>query len=295
MKKLLTLLLFVAIMAGGHALKSSAQTTLFAYPTAPDTCKTLESRCNYLVQRFWDGCNLSKPIKAENDSLLLTAVRDYLEIMMNANVNVSLASVRNLMFKAQSNQSNFLKIAQAAEMLLYMQPTTMIDDVYLAFANSVAGATWAEKNVRAHFRRQVKAIEASKLMAPIADFEFTALGGGKDRLYDKADTCQSYLLVFTRDDSDGSFARLRLSTDAGINAAIASGRLKVYDITVGRPGANWAKESADYAKQWTVGNYPDALNALDIRMLPSVFILDKDHRVQAKNISVDQVKDMSNR
>ncbi len=295
MKKLLTLLLFVAIMAGGHAFKSSAQTTLFAYPTAPDTCKTLESRCNYLVQRFWDGCNLSKPIKAENDSLLLTAVRDYLEIMMNANVNVSLASVRNLMFKAQSNQSNFLKIAQAAEMLLYMQPTTMIDDVYLAFANSVAGATWAEKNVRAHFRRQVKAIEASKLMAPIADFEFTALDGGKYRLYDKADTCQSYLLVFTRDDSDGSFARLRLSTDAGINAAIASGRLKVYDITVGRPGANWAKESADYAKHWTVGNYPDALNALDIRMLPSVFILDKDHRVQAKNISVDQVKDMSNR
>ncbi len=317
MKKLLTLLLFVAITAGGHAFDASAQSTLFAYPTAPDTCKTLEGRCNYLVQRFWDGCELSKPIKAENDSLLLTAVRDYLEIMMNANVNVSLASVRNLMFKAQSNQSNFLKIAQAAEMLLYMQPTTIIDDVYLAFARSVADATWAEKNVRAHFRHQVKTIEASKLTAPIANFEFTALGGGKSKLYDKADnerldriekylkgkghlynkadTCQSYLLVFTRDDSDGSFARLRLSTDAGLNAAIASGRIKVYDITVGRPGANWAKESADYAKHWTVGNYPDALNVLDIRMLPSVFILDKDHRVQGKNISIDQVKDMFNR
>lgn len=294
MKKLLTLLLFVAITVGGHAFKLSAQTTLFAYPTAPDTCKTLESRCNYLVQRFWDGCQLSKPIKAENDSLLLTAVRAYLEIMMNANVNVSLASVRNLMFKAQSNQSNFLKIAQAAEMLLYMQPTTIIDDVYLAFARSVADATWAEKNVRAHFRHQVKTIEASKLTAPIANFEFTTLGGGKSKLYDKADTCQNYLLVFSRDDSDGSFARLRLSTDAAINAAIASGRLKVYDITVGRPGASWAKESADYAKSWTVGSYADALNELDLRRLPCVFILDKDHRVQAKNLSIDQMKDMVN-
>ncbi len=295
MKKLLTLLMFVAIAAGGYGFSVHAQTTLFAYPTAPDTCRTLETRCNYLVQRFWNGCDLSKPIKAENDSLLLTAVSDYLEIMMNANVNVSLASVRDLMFKAQSNQTNFLKLAQAAEMLLYMQPTTIIDDVYLAFAKSAADATWAEKNVRNHFRRQVKLIETSKLMSPIADFEFNEMGGGKRHLYDKADTCENYLLVFSRDDSDGSFARLRLSTDTGISNAVASGKLKVYDLTIGRVGADWLNNSADYAKTWTVGNYQDAADEIDLRRMPCVFVLDSRHRVLSKNLSVDQVKDMFNR
>ena len=295
MNKLISLIAFVALSLSGFAFEASAQSTLFTYPQAPDTCRNLETRCNYLVQRFWDGCELSKPIKAENDSLLLLAVRDYLEIMMNANVNVSLASVRNLMFKAQSNQTNFLKIAQAAEMLLYQQPTSMIDDVYLAFAKSVADATWAEKAVRNHFRDQVKTIEASKLMSPITDFDFNEINGGKRHLYDKADTCENYLLVFTRDDSDGSFARLRLSTDAGINAAIASGKLKVFDLTIGHTGSNWEKESADYAKTWTVGNYQDARDEIDIRRVPGVYVLDKDYKVLSKNLSIDQVKEIFNR
>ncbi len=294
MNKLIALIAVVGMCLSMSVFKAEAQTTLFAYPTAPDTCRTLETRCNYLVQRFWNGCDLSKPVKAENDSLLLMAVRDYLEIMMNANVNVSLASVRNLMFKAQSNQTNFLKLAQAAEMLLYMQPTTVIDDVYLAFAKSVADATGVDKEVRNHFRRQVKLIEASKLTAPIVDFEFAELGGGKRHLYDKADTCANYLLLFSRDDSDGSFARLRLSTDAGINAAIASGKLKVIDLTIDRTSSDWAKESADYAQSWTVGNYQNAANEIDLRRMPCVFLLDAQHRVLSKNLSVDQVKEMFN-
>ena len=58
------LYLLVLLMCSVSAVKAQSQTTLFAYPVAPDTCTTLEGRCNYIVQRFWDNFDFSKPIPA---------------------------------------------------------------------------------------------------------------------------------------------------------------------------------------------------------------------------------------
>ena len=106
---------FLIIIFGLIALLSSVnvggQATLFEFPIAPDTCSNIESRCNYSVQHFWDKCNLTKPFDERNDSLLVEAMLTYFDIMKaGANVNVSLSSVRDLMFKSQANHDNFTKL-----------------------------------------------------------------------------------------------------------------------------------------------------------------------------------------
>ena len=66
MKKYIGLILLViCLFSGGKAM--SQVVTMFEYPVAPDTCSTMESRCNYSVQHFWDNCELNKPFAAEND------------------------------------------------------------------------------------------------------------------------------------------------------------------------------------------------------------------------------------
>lgn len=285
----LTKILLVAVLTLG-AVTATAQKTLFEYPVAPDTCTTLESRCNYLVQHFWDKCELTKTFDPANDSLLVVAMADYIEIMRaGANINVTLSSIRNLMFKAQSQQTNFHKLVSAAELLLYMHPVPVIDDIYLTFANCAADASWAKKDYKEHFRNQVKQINNTKLGSPIVDFDVTLTDGTKTKFRSLLGPESNFLLV-TYADTDGSFERTRLYTDFRVKQAIDDGKLKIINIVAGDAPKKWDDQSLEYASQWTVGASKEVMDLLDIRQLPGVTILDGSGTVQLKNLTVDYVK-----
>lgn len=288
MRKLFSILAVALLTIG--AGRAKAQTTLFEYPIAPDTCTTLESRCNYLVQHFWDKCDLTRPIDSSNDSLLVVAMADYIEIMRaGANINVTLSSIRNLMFKAQTQQNNFLKLISAAELLLYMHPVPIIDDIYLTFANCAAEASWAKKDYKEHFRNQVKQINNTKLGSPVTDFDVTLTDGTKTKFRNLLGPESNFLLV-TYSDTDGSFERTRLYTDIRVKQAIDDGKLKIINIVAGDTPKKWDDQSLEYASQWTVGASKDIMDLLDIRQLPGVTILDGSGNVQLKNLTIDYVK-----
>ena len=70
MKKLIVVALALVTMMSLKGLAQDVNTaavpeapkTLFPYPVAPDTIKTFENRVNYIVIRFWEKYDLSKPI-----------------------------------------------------------------------------------------------------------------------------------------------------------------------------------------------------------------------------------------
>ena len=86
--------------------QDEAPKTPFAYPVAPDTCSTLEGRCNYICQHFWDNYDISKPIANDND--FMQAFRDFVGFFQYANRNVVMTSIGDLMNKARSNTPNLL-------------------------------------------------------------------------------------------------------------------------------------------------------------------------------------------
>ncbi|MBR5102042.1 MAG: DUF5106 domain-containing protein [Muribaculaceae bacterium] len=283
--------LFYAILLLTITAFCGKSQTVFQYPVAPDTCTTLESRCDYIIQRFWDNCDLSKTFT--NDSAYLVTMTDYFEIMKNANRQVGLASIRDLMFKAQSNHTNFSKLMQYAEFLLFMRPTDMIDDVYLAFAASAAEASWVEKEVKTYYKDQIARINTCKMGEPMANFVMNDTKGKKTHLYDiPLDSAQAQILVFTNNDTDGDIAKLRLSTDLNLNRYVGAGVVKLITIDV----SGKADIKADEAKYptWTATACKDAIDKIDIRRMPAVFILDADHKVMRKNLSIDELINMFN-
>ncbi|MBO4721315.1 MAG: DUF5106 domain-containing protein, partial [Muribaculaceae bacterium] len=183
MKNILYILVIIIGLLSGF--KAEGQATLFDYPIAPDTCSNIESRCNYSVQHFWDNCNLTKPFEAQNDSLLMEAMLTYFEIMKaGANVNVSLSSVRDLMFKSQANHDNFTKLLSLSEYILFFHDYDFIDDLYLTFAKSAVDATWLKKDVHNRYVTQVSRIENSKLGQQLYNFEFASITGARKHLLD---------------------------------------------------------------------------------------------------------------
>jgi hypothetical protein len=289
------LLSLALMMLSVSALNAQSQNTLFEYPVAPDTCTTLESRCNFIVQRFWDKLDLTKPIPAENDSALAATMTDYFEIMLNANSTVGLASIRNMLFKAQANQSNFLKLVSIAEYILYLHPVSIIDDVYLTFAQAAADASWMKNDAKSYYKSQIERINASKLGAKIMNCDLYDTSGRKIKLYDvPLDTAKAVIVFFTGDGSGSSISRLRVSTDVGINTSIKLGRIKVFNIVVGDKAKQQVVADASQYPDWTLLAMPDATRKLDLRILPSVFVLDENLEIINKNLTVDELKDIFN-
>ncbi len=293
MRKIYSLLLFLALTLVEFTAQAQGFTTLFPYPQAPDTCTTLESPCNYSTQHFWDHCEMGKPFVDSKDSLLLKAMNDYLSIMRQANVNVSLASIRNLMFKAQANQPNFVKLMQFAEFLLYMNPAPVIDDVYLAFAQSAVDASWLKKDMKEHYRQQIDGINASKLGHVITSFPVQTATGSRQISEIPLDTAEIVLFFFTDDDSNSDIARTRLSADLGVNDLVSQGYTKVVNIYTGKNPKQFFETARQYPG-WVLVSAPEIYKKIDVRLLPSFYVLDRSLKIMNKNITVDDVKNAFN-
>ncbi len=261
---------------------------LFQYPVAPDTCSTLESRCDFIVTSFWDNYDLTKPIKEE--ARFAKAFEDYVDFFKYADKPIVLAAIREFMFKARANASNFAKIGALAERTLYGEDAVYwSDEAYLPFAEAMAGNKQMKKDVRNHYAAQVDKIKKNVLGAPMPLVEWADVNGSRHKLAEiKASGIVIVLLTDSGMDSD--MARLRLSTDVVMNDMIEKGEVAVVDITVGRNDGAWTSRAKSFPENWHVGANNDIGKVLDVRYLPSAYIVDAQGIILNKNVSVEAIK-----
>ena len=285
------LLLFSAlVLAGGVAvaqdqLAEQQPGTLFAYPLAPDTCSTLESRCNYIISHFWDNYDISKPISDE--VAFERTFRDFVDFFRYAHRNVVLGAARDLVNKAQSNTANLKKLGEVAERALYgTEAEYWSDEVYVAFAKTLASSKQLPRDVRDHYASQLARINAVQV-GSVLDFEYVGIDGLKHRLSETE--AESYILLFLDDSTDSMIGRLRLSTDVALNALLNEGNTALVCLCVNKYSADWASAAAAYADNWTIGCGENLARDLDLRVFPCCYVLDGQRTIVNKSLSVESL------
>ena len=295
MKKLFLLALIVACMPWNsvNAQESNevqAPATLFAYPVAPDTIKTFENRVNYIVDNFWGNYDLSKPIADLN--AFNGAFRDYLGFLRYCHRTVAISSVRDFLFKAQTNKANFEKIAMLAEMDLYnVGAEYWSDEIYTEFLKAVIGNKQLKQDVRKYYAKQMERINRTQLGASLASVTYTDADGKKVSIADiEADMVMIFITLDS--DADQSFQRVRLSTDVAINSILDSGKVKLLCLSPEKYSKEWAHNAKGYAQNWLVGACPELSveGDYDVRYTPSFIILDKDKNIIQKNVDLEAIK-----
>ena len=295
MKKLFLLALIVACMPWNsvNAQESNevqAPATLFAYPVAPDTIKTFENRVNYIVDNFWGNYDLSKPIADLN--AFNGAFRDYLGFLRYCHRTVAISSVRDFLFKAQTNKANFEKIARLAEMGLYnVGAEYWSDEIYTEFLKAVIGNKQLKQDVRKYYAKQMERINRTQLGASLASVTYTDADGKKVSIADiEADMVMIFITLDS--DADQSFQRVRLSTDVAINSILDSGKVKLLCLSPEKYSKEWAHNAKGYAQNWLVGACPELSveGDYDVRYTPSFIILDKDKNIIQKNVDLEAIK-----
>ena len=282
-------LIIIVLVASGLRLSAQDQLaeqlpgTLFAYPLAPDTCSTLEGRCNYIITHFWDNFDISKPIT--DQVAFEKTFRDYVDFFRYAHRNVVLSSVRDFVNKAQSNTANLQKVGEVAERALFgTEAEYWSDEVYVAFAKALASSKKLPKDVRDHYGDQLARINAVQVGSAL-DFEFYDTNGVKRRLSEYP--ASTYVLLFLDGSTDSSIGRLRLSTDVALNALLDSGNALLVCLSMNKYTSDWATAAAGYATNWIVGCNDELLKQLDLRAFPCCYVLDEQRVIVNKALSVE--------
>ena len=261
--------------------------TLFKYPTVPDTMSTLESRTNYLITHFWENFDLSKPIR---DSIGFdSAFRDYIDLFRYAHRTVVFSSINDFMNKAQSNTANMIFIIGVVESALYSAGAAYwSDEVYLPFIKFFVDSKMIKNEYKLRYKEQITAIENTPVGAAPPDFTITKTDKSKVKL---SDISGWTLIYFNEPDCfDCTLTRLRLSTDSNISLLVDSGQITVVSVCPGGYSAEWASEAASMPENWINGYCQDIDQTYDIRLVPSFYLLDKDHKIVNKNMALTDVQ-----
>lgn len=286
------ILLLSATAKAQDAGNGAEQQRLFDYPEVPDTIITLENRTNYIIQNFWNDYDFSQPIRDE--WVFEATFRDYVTFFKYAHKTIVVSCIKDMMRKAQSNKSNFLLIAEIAERTLYDPGAEYwSDEVYIPFLESVLDNNMLKKSEQERYKYQLELLRNNLMGDRAQNFELRLADGSKKKL---SEIEGKMLLVFFNDEEceDCTIGRLRLSTDVKLNALIDAGEITFVCVYMGKYTDEWAKRAAAYHNKWIIGANDEVADKYDLRIQPSIYILDKDKIILDKNINVEGIKTLLN-
>lgn len=282
MKKIIISLLFIIA-----TLPIYADDIFFQYPQAPENLTTLSQRANYVVEHFWDKCNLKSAFSSRDK--MAKAFRDYITYMQFAAKDTTISSINNLIKAVQKTPKNMLTLGEIAEETLYGDSAMFwSDELYLYFANAVINTKKLSKAEKARYKHHSTVLTNSMVGSKLPNFTFTTPKGEKVE-FDSVNAPAIILFFNDIECADCQLAKVRLATNINLNKLIDNGVIKIVTIYPGEPSKEWETEVESYPNNWIIGANEDIYDMFDMRTSPTIYQLDDKHTIIAKNLNVEGI------
>lgn len=255
---------------------------LFEYPMAPEEIQSIQGKSNYLVERFWDPMDF-KSKKAVDQNALNDAFRVYSVPMRWAEKTKSLASADKLIEKISKNPILMIQFMKAAEECIYgPRAEAWIDEVYVRFLKAFIKQKKIPEARKKRYENQLAPLEKSMLGVNAPEFKFTDKDG-KEATYFPMTT--PTMIIFGNPTlSDWRLSRLRLESNIALSQAVDKGQVNIMFI-IPVEMENWKEETSDYYDKWTIGYAPGIETTFDIRVTPSIYVIDSEGKIVMKNVT----------
>lgn len=264
-----------------------AEDIFFQYPQAPENLTSLTQRANYVVEHFWDKCNLTSAFSSR--AKMTKAFQDYITYMQFASKDTTLISINKLIKEVQKKPKNMLTLAQIAEETLYGDSAIFwSDELYLQFATAVNNTKKLSKAEKARYKHQETVLTNSLVGSIAPNFKITT-PDGNELQFDSIKAPAIILFFNDIECTDCRLAKVRLATDINLNKLIDRGVIKIVSIHPGEASEEWITEANNYPKNWIVGACEDIYDMFDMRTTPTIYQLDDKHKIVAKNLNVDGI------
>lgn len=288
MKKIL--LLIVTLLS----LHATAQDNgLFQLPIVPENITTLQDRSDYLVEHYWDFCDLGKAFSQRDK--MAAAFDVYLSLMPYASAEKVFDSVDKFMDKIKKGP-DVLFIADLAEQKLYGDSAEYAsDELYLKFLDKVVANKKVDKNSKLRYRHQQRVLSQSQIGMPAPEFDYIDIDGHKGRFVNDSTKIGTMLFFNDPDCTSCSMARLRLDADVQATRLTSEGYLDIYSVYPGDPDDQWKSMAAEYPASWHNVSSPTVDEIYDLRHSPLFYLINPDGKILFKTDNVDLILDIMGR
>lgn len=282
-------LLLVCLFSAFSVMAQTGEekTQLFEYPEIPDRLTKPELRADYMVLHLWDKCNLEKETITDFDAFH-EAFTDYLSFFVIANKDEVEKSIKQFVRRIAKNEGNLrLLLTVLNEEVLSPYGNYVSDEVYSMFAMNLADEKKVDKELRRVMEYNVEIINANAVGAVFPDLPVAIVGAGETSIHQLASEL-TVVVVNTESASDTSIFKLRLGTDIATNALIGAGLVTVVSV-YDKDSAAAESQIASETKGWAVAKVEKPGDRFDMRVTPTVYLLDRDHKIVKKYVQIDEV------
>lgn len=280
-------IILTTIIAFSVILSLNAQETYFQYPQVPHDLTSLQERTTYLVAHFWERCDMKSAFSSRDK--FKKAFSDYVSFMPYADTDTIRTSVSALIDTVKKSPNNLLILGQIAEDTLYGDSAIIwSDELYLPFAQAVVASKKVSDADKARFQHHVKVLSHSQIGMTIPKIK-TYSQNGRNVSIDTISAPITILFINEPDCDDCLLAKARLSANIKANQLISERKLAIVSLYPDEADENWFKAAAGYPANWIVTASPDADSYFDLRVTPSIYIINSDKRIIAKNMDIDSV------
>ena len=266
-----------------------------------------DAAVEYAAEHYWDAFISSKG-EYVCDSTLVHGVKktdveeafaNWLGLLSNLDISRAKKDVSMLYSKADACESAdtasnvFETMTGLVEKYLY-DPNSPLrnEDLYGVYAKELSLCGRLEQLERDKYAREASLCSLNGIGTPAADFEFSDKRGVTKRLYDiKAD----YTLLFFSNPGCKACKEIieTLTNVLAVSGLISTGKLAVVNVYIDEDLSAWYEYMPIYPEDWFNGFDPNGVIRADtlynVRAIPSLYILDKDKIVLAKDAPQENV------
>lgn len=285
--------LIVCAFISAFAL-TGAQATLVApyrLPNIPDSLTTPDARSEYLMEHYWDNFKVENRIYLDSLQVAEQAFVDFVSIMRIAPREGTMKGINALLKRASCDEDILLMYAGFADKYLYSgQGPFVSEEAYLPFVEAVLDSKKVDKLYKLRYSYQYDVMTKNQLGMEITDFEYKL--PGKDKAYHINKLKSPFILLYINDPEceDCSLATLRLSVSQALLNEVRAGRLTILSLYPDGETEEWLAGVAEYPKEWIVASMENGDRYFDLRIMPTIYLLDKDKKIILRNASLEEVE-----
>lgn len=287
LKKIFSLII-IAIAANSVMGQQPTQKQFFELPKIPAEKVNLQERTDYLIEHYWDFCDLNKAFSSRDK--MAEAFDTYISLMPVASAECVFKAVPAFMKKIEKKPANVLFIGELAESKLYGDSAIVpSDELFVLFCKEIINNKKVDKNSKLRYQHLAKVLESSREGAIVPKFEYTDLLGNKSTF--AVDTLRTGTILFFNDPDcdDCARARLRLDTNILTRRMIENNIMDLYSIYPAEADPDWMEKAMELPKEWKVIASEEALDYFDLRHTPAFYVINPNGVILLKTTDVNAI------
>lgn len=278
----------------------------FPYPSVPAMVTSGAEADIYAVTRFWDRYFDSiSEFRSLPETELNNAMKSYISGLWDIPFAEALKAQEHFTERlfgyhtAYPDDSIYSFFCTLMENALYNpQSDFRNEDLYVPVLEMMCRDPYADSSENSTFRFRLEKCNLNRTGTVAGNFPFTDSKGQRSNLHDiKAD----YIMILFSNPGCAACAETisGIMSSPTLSGMISEEKIEVLNIYIDEDLSAWKEALPDYPSEWINAFNDDfslrAGNNYDIRAIPSLYLLDRSHKVLFKDISTPMLIHMAER